>query len=176
MKKNITTLLLSILAVSTTIAQTVNSEKSIVNFKIGNMKINTVEGTFSGMNGEASFNVNSPVSSAFNVCIDATTVNTNNKKRDEHLRTSDFFDTQKFSTICFKSSSISKSNGNFLVKGDLTMHGITKEVEIPFTFSNNVFMGTLSLKRLDYKIGEDTSEFMVGNDVEIEITCIINQK
>ncbi|MDW7692641.1 YceI family protein [Flammeovirgaceae bacterium SG7u.111] len=76
MKKNITTLLLSILVVSASIAQTVDSEKSIVNFKIDNMKINTVEGTFSGMNGNVNFNTNNPANSTFDVRIDASTVNT----------------------------------------------------------------------------------------------------
>jgi len=167
MKKVITTLALSCLVAITSIAQTINNDKSVVNFKISNMKMKTVKGTFSGMKGTVNFTPNNFASSNFDVCIDASTVNTENKKRDDHLRTADFFDTEKYPTICFKSKSITKNADTYLAKGTLTMHGITKEVEIPFTFSNNVLKGTLTVKRLDYKVGESTGEFMVGNEVEM---------
>jgi polyisoprenoid-binding protein YceI len=63
--------------------------------------------------------------------IDASTVNTNEPKRDEHLRSADFFDVAKFPTITFKSKSVKKSGeGKLAVTGDLTMHGVTKEVTL----------------------------------------------
>lgn len=160
---------------TTSIAQTINSDKSVVNFKVTNMKTKTVEGTFSGMKGTVNFSPENLASSNFDVCIDASTVNTQNEKRDKHLRTADFFDVEKYPTICFKSSSVTKKADQYLLKGTMTMHGITKEVTIPFTLSNNVFKGTLTVKRLDYKVGEGTKEFMVGNDIEIEINAILNK-
>ncbi len=173
MKKTFVTFVLSCLVAVTGIAQTISSDASIVNFKVKNMKMKTVEGTFSGMKGTVNFTPDNLAKSNFDVCIDASTVNTKNQKRDDHLRTADFFDTQKYPTICFKSNSITKKADQYLAKGSLTMHGITKEVEIPFTFSNNVFKGTLTVKRLDYKVGEGTGEFMVGNDIKIEIIATL---
>ena len=168
-------LIASVLAISLSLAsaQTINSEKSIVNFEVSNMGFNTVEGTFKGMTGEIVFDDSNLVMSSFKVCVDANTVFTENEKRDTHLKKEDFFNTSKFPTICFVSNSISKSKEVFVVKGVLEMHGITMGVEIPFTYKNKVFKGELLINRLDYKVGEGTGTFMVGNEVEIEIICAI---
>lgn len=154
-------------------AQSIVTEKSMVNFEIGNMKFKTVEGTFSGMKGEVNFNSADISGSNFEVCIDAASVNTGNKKRDDHLRNEDFFHVDKYPTICFESTSITKNGTGFVAKGNLSMHGVTKQVEIPFTYNNNTFTGTLELKRLDYKVGESTGTFMVSNPVEMTITCVV---
>ncbi len=174
MIKLVTTMILSCLVAVAGFAQIINNDKSVVNFKVKNMKIKTVKGTFTGMKGTVNFSPSNIASSNFDVCIDASTVNTKNEKRDNHLRNADFFDTDKYPTICFKSKSITNNADTYLVKGTLTMHGISKEVEIPFTFSNNILKGNLTLQRLDYQIGESTGEFMVGNNIEIEIICVLN--
>jgi len=54
------------------------------------------------------------------------------------------------------------------------MHGVTKNVSIPFTYSNGEFKGNLKISRFDYKVGEDTGTFMVGEDVKIEIIAVTN--
>lgn len=155
-------------------AQTkINTEKSNVTFELSNLKFNTVEGSFAGMKGEITFDKNDLSVCDFNVCIDASTVDTKNSKRDEHLRKEDFFDVEKYPTICFESKSVSKTDSGFSTKGELTMHGSTREVEIPFTFDGTTFKGQLTLNRLDYKIGESYGSFMVGKKVELEIVCVV---
>ncbi len=176
MKKTIIiiTIALNCFIVMAGIAQHINTEKSIVNFQISNMKVKTVKGTFTGMKGTVNFIPSNLATSNFDVCIDVATVNTGNAKRDKHLRTEDFFDEKKYPNICFKSTSVSKTDNGYIVSGSLSMHGITKNVQIPFTFSQNTLKGSLTLKRLDYKIGESTGTFMVGDEVNLEINCILN--
>lgn len=150
----------------------IDSNASQVSFEISNMRFNTVEGAFSGMEGQIKFDPTDLASSEMNVCIDASSVDTDNKKRDEHLRKEDFFDVAKFPTICFVSNQITKGSSGFIASGSLTMHGITKTVKIPFTFSNNTFEGELSLNRTDYKVGGNGG-FLVGKTVEMKIICVV---
>ena len=154
-------------------AQSINSQKSIVNFEIGNMKVRTVEGTFGGMQGALVFNVDALGDSHFNVCIDAATVNTENEKRDDHLRNEDFFHVEKYPEICFRSTSISKTDEGFVTKGSLEMHGVIKDVEIPFIFEDNTFVGKITVNRFDYNVGEDVKTGMVSEDALLEIICVV---
>ena len=155
-------------------AQEVNSTQSKVDFEIGNMKINTVEGSFSGMEGELFFDPLSLEECFFQVCIDAKSVDTGSDKRDEHLRTEDFFHTEVYPLICFDSEEVRKGEeADFLVIGTLNLRGVERKVEIPFRFENNTFVGTLELSRLDYSVGEDTGTFMVDDELSITITCVL---
>ena len=172
MKNLMYSVALMVLGITGVQAQSINTSKSLVSFEISNMKWKTVEGTFSGMKGDLKFQENDLTNSSFNVCIDAKSVNTENEKRDEHLRTEDFFDVVKYSTICFESTSIVKTSSGFKAIGKLTMHGVTQVEEIEFTYANSAFTGNLEIKRYDYKVGEDTGEFMVGNEVELTIVCV----
>lgn len=155
-------------------AQIIDTKNSVVTFGISNMKWKTVEGTFSGMNGTIVFNENNLQNSSFNVCINAATINTENKKRDDHLRNEDFFEVEKYPEICFTSSSIEKTTEGFVTKGSLSMHGVTKPVEISFTYNNNTFIGNLTVNRFDYNVGEDIKTFMVGKEATLEIICKLN--
>ncbi|MDW7693023.1 YceI family protein [Flammeovirgaceae bacterium SG7u.111] len=150
-----------------------NSSKSKVKFEVSNLAFNTVEGTFTDMIGTVKFSEEDFSNSYFNVCIAAKSVNTENDTRDEHLRTEDFFHVEKYPNICFKSSSIKKTANGYTAIGKLTMHGITKEVNIPFTFISNTFSGSLTLDRTDYNVGSDRS-FMIGKEAKLEIICVIN--
>ncbi len=163
---------LVILAASFANAQSLNSDKSLVNFSIKNMKVRTVEGTFTGMKGEIRFDENDLDKSSFKVSVDAATVNTDNKKRDDHLRNADFFHVEEYPQISFESTSIELTSNGFSTKGMLTMHGVTREVEIPFTFSDNQFVGTLDVNRFDYKIGEDTGTTSVDETATLEIIAV----
>jgi len=154
-------------------AQTINSEQSKVSFEISNMAFNTVEGTFSGMNGTMNFDAQNPSDAAFNVCIDAATVDTGNETRDGHLIAEDYFNVEKYPTICFVSSRISKTNKGYEAKGQLTMKDVTKEVTLPFTFGNNEFVGNITINRLDYNLGP-SGGFMMGKTTDLEIRCIID--
>jgi len=155
-------------------AQNVQTEASSVNFEISNMVVNTIEGSFSGMTGTVAFNPRRLRKASINVCVDANTVDTDNAKRDGHLRTADFFDTETYPTICFVSTDISKVNGEYLAKGTLSMHGVTRNVDVPLTYEDGTLTAKLTMNRLDYKIGVETGTAMVGNEVELTIVCVIN--
>lgn len=153
-------------------SQSINSSQSIVNFKVSNMKVNTVEGTFSGMNGTINFGEQTPAK--MNVCIDAASVKTDSEQRDEHLRNEDFFHVSKYPKICFESQKIYKTGNDYYVDGSLTLLQTSKKVTIPFSYQNHTLQGTFTIKRSDFKLAPKTNKFMVGDDVEIQIICKIN--
>lgn len=173
MKKIGLVLGLVVLLSGVTNAQVINEKSSVVNFNISNMKTKTVEGTFGGMKGEINFNVDDLANSSLNVCVDAASVNTENEKRDKHLRNEDFFEVETYPTICFQSESVFKTSDGYQSIGQLTMHGVTKGITIDFTFENGTFVGELEISRFDYKIGEGTNTFMVGEIVSLEIICLV---
>ena len=174
MKKIAIVLSLVVVFSSVLNAQVINEARSVVNFEISNMKTKIVTGTFGGMTGEVVFDAKNLVSSSFKVCIDAASVDTDNEKRDKHLRNEDFFEVETYPTICFVSKSIIKTAEGFQAKGQLVMHGVENEVTFDFTFENNKFVGSLELNRFDYKIGEGTKTFMVGEMVNLQIICILD--
>ncbi len=171
--KHIFIWILALLSAQASFAQpTINSANSLVKFEISNWSVKTVEGTFRGMKGTFNLNTNDLANSHFNVCIDAATINTKNEQRDEHLKTDDFFEVEKYPSICFKSTSITKSAKGYITTGTLTMHGVSKNVSIPFTYANKIFTGTLQINRVDFGVGSDGG-FVVGEDVALEIICVM---
>lgn len=174
MKKISLVVSLVILTISFAHAQTIDSEKSVVNFSIENMKVRTVKGTFTGVKGEISFDETHLANSSFKVSIDAATVNTENEKRDDHLRNEDFFHVEAYPVISFESHSIQKTDSGFITSGKLSMHGVSREVEIPFTYINSQFVGALEVNRFDYKIGEGTSTTSVDEMASLEIIAVVN--
>ena len=155
-------------------AQTINIDKSAVNFSIKNLAINTVNGNFTGMKGNVSFDKSDLSVCTFDVCIDAASVDTDNQKRDDHLRKDDFFDVEQYPSICFVSESISKTEKGYNAKGNLTMHGTTKSIEIPFTFDGSTFVGNFEVTRKDFGVGSSYGNFIIGNKVKVEIVCAVD--
>ncbi|NLR93003.1 YceI family protein [Flammeovirga agarivorans] len=167
-------LALLFLSVANVFAQEINTSASRIDFSISNFKVNTVEGFFNGMSGIIQFDESNLSSSSFDVCIAASTVNTDNEKRDKHLKNEDFFEVEKYPTICFVSDEIIKKGDQYITKGRLTLHGVTQEVSIPFTKNESTLVGDLKINRLDYDLGKGTGTFTVGDEVEIKITCVLN--
>jgi len=166
--------IMAILFVAVLGKQKIKTMDSGVTFEVTNMKLNTVEGSFEGMKGDVNFNPKDLKNSSFEVTIDASTVNTNNSKRDKHLKNEDFFEVEKYPTIKFKSDAIvrSKKEGYFIAKGKLVIHGISKDIKIPFTYENGVFEGTLKVNRFDYGIGSEYSTFTISEEVSVNIKCV----
>jgi polyisoprenoid-binding protein YceI len=174
----ITTLASVILLSSNLLAQNVNSEKSLVEFDIMNNG-KEVEGTFTGMIGTVMFNPSDLANSNFSICIDAATVNTKNDRRDTHLKTPDFFDVDTYSSICFESTKILKTEDNeadYVAVGNLTMHGVTKEIKANITYQKGMIKANFDLNRLDYKIAPNAPEKSIGYEVGLEINCVYNVK
>jgi polyisoprenoid-binding protein YceI len=109
-------------------------------------------GEFGGLKGNISFDPNDLATSKFDVSIDVTTINTGNGMKNTHAKSAKWFDAEKYPAIKFTSTSIAKTSTGYEAKGILDMHGVQKEIILPFTFNNNVFAGNLTVNRLDYNI------------------------
>jgi polyisoprenoid-binding protein YceI len=100
-------------------------------FKVKHMMISNVKGEFTAVTGSLTFDSENVANSSVQATIDATTINTRDPQRDAHLKSADFFDVEKFSTLTFKSTRVSKKgDGEFTVAGDLTIHGVTRNVTL----------------------------------------------
>lgn len=173
MKKIFILAIISILSIGNSSAAEVNSDSSIVDFMVGNMLIREVEGTFKGMTGTVEFDPNNLDSAKFDVCIDASTIDTDNPKRDEHLKSKDWFHVEKYPKICIKGTKIRKLNTGYMLFANVTMYTKTRQEQIPFTFENGVFKGNVELMRLKYRVGKGTSTKTVSDEVMINIKCVL---
>lgn len=107
----------------------IDGKHSQASFKIRHMMVSNVNGTVTGIKGAAEYDGKNINSLKVDADLDAKTINTSEAARDEHLRGADFFNTDKFPTMKFKSTKAEqKSNGHFQLVGELTMHGVTKPV------------------------------------------------
>ena len=109
-------------------------------------------GEFKGLKGTIQFDPNDLPSSKFNTSIDVALINTGNGMKNTHAKSEKWFDAEKYPLITFNSSSITKTPTGYLATGTLEMHGVQKEVSLPFTFSNNVFTGEFEVNRMDFNI------------------------
>ena len=163
----ITTLLMGISANS----QKIIDAESIVTFFLEN-RGSEVTGTLGGMKGDVVFDKENLEKSSFDVTIDANTINTNNRKRDAHLKNEDFFETETYATISFASSKIEKKKDKYVATGTLSMHGISKDVAIIFSVTEKEgrqhLQGNFVLDHADYGIGKT-------RNVSIEITCVVSK-
>ena len=94
--------------------------------------VTKVRGRFTDFEGTIDYNEADPTQSSVNFTIQATSIDTAEPDRDKHLRTADFFDVETYPTITFRSKRITgRGADKFDVTGDLTMHGVTKEIVLP---------------------------------------------
>jgi len=104
---------------------------SEVHFKIKHLVISTVTGAFKSFNGTATTNGADFQNAQIKFSIDVNSIDTNQPQRDGHLKSADFFETDKYPSIDFESTSFKKVQGeDFKLAGNLTMHGVTKPVEL----------------------------------------------
>ena len=133
MKRTITrlsaTLLLAIPLVLQAATYQIDSSHSSAGFTVRHMMVANVSGAFAKLSGTVEYDPANVGQSRVEAVIDAATVNTRNEKRDEHLRSADFFDTANHPTITFRSKKVERTGeGQLRVVGDLTIRGVTKEV------------------------------------------------
>ena len=157
-----------------------------VNFSIEHMVINTVHGRFRQFEG--SITVDPDKGNALKGAsgtIQAKSIDTDIERRDNHLRSPDFFDAEKFPTITFESTEIKKDGNDQLLVGKFTMHGVTKDVSLPFKLKGpikgplgNTIVGlevNAKLNRKDYGLtwnkAIEAGGLMVGEDVTIQINA-----
>ncbi|MGA8073902.1 MAG: YceI family protein [Candidatus Acidiferrales bacterium] len=102
---------------------------SVAEFKVKHMMISNVKGQFTGLQGVLTHDETDVTKSRVETSIDATSITTRDAQRDAHLKSADFLDVEKFPTLSFKSTRISRTgDGELAVAGDLTIHGVTKNV------------------------------------------------
>ena len=132
--------LLSVISVFGQTKWTFDKAHTSILFSIDHMVISEVVGKFEKFDGTVETKSDKDFTDAkIKLTIDVKSINTDNEERDKHLKSPDFFDAEKYPTIKFESTSMKKLNGNFyLLKGKLTMHGITKEVELEVKYNGTV--------------------------------------
>ena len=151
---------------------------SSVNFNIKHMGISFVQGRFDKFDGRVATSGASLDKADLSFSVSVATVNTGVNVRDRHLVSEDFFDVEKYPTIEFKSSSVTKDkNNNYIVKGKLTIKGVEKEITAPVTFGGitknkdgKEIMGIqtkFTVNRLDYGIKYDPTAAGIAKDVEV---------
>ena len=109
----------------------IDTNHSTAGFTVTHLMVSTVPGSLGKVSGTVTYDPANLSSLAVDASIDASTIDTNNERRDTHLKSPDFFDVAKYPTITFKSKSVTPgAAGKFKLVGDLTMHGVTKEVTL----------------------------------------------
>jgi polyisoprenoid-binding protein YceI len=110
-------------------------------------------GVFTSLKGTIVFDENNLAASKFDVVVDVASINTGNGTMNKHAKSEKWFDAEKYPSIKFTSSNMSRGSNGYEVTGTLEIHGIQKEITFPFTFSNNTFAGSFDVNRLDYEVG-----------------------
>jgi polyisoprenoid-binding protein YceI len=149
-----------------------------VYFKIEHIGISWTYGRFDDVNGTFTIDKDDPSKSSFTLTIKTESIDTNNKKRDDHLRSPDFFNAKQFPTITFTSTAVKPVAGGLDVTGDFTLHGMTKSITVPLKGGKEAefpkgahrkgFSTELTLKRTDF--GMDKLVGAVGDEVVIGIS------
>jgi len=104
---------------------------SSVGFKIRHFMVAYIRGGFGGVTGDVIFDAANPANTKINASIDVNTLHTHDEKRDAHVKAGDFLDAAKFPTMSFASKKVVEDgNHQWKVTGDLTLHGVTKEVTL----------------------------------------------
>jgi polyisoprenoid-binding protein YceI len=158
---------------------------SSIQFKIRHLTVSNVTGTFNKIKGSATMEGEDPATLKVQVAIEASSVDTGNEKRDQHLKTPDFLDVAKYPTITFVSKKVVKGDpGKMKITGDLTIHGVTREITVdlegptsevkdPWGGFRRGATGTARIDRRDFGItwntALDSGGMLVGNEVTIYV-------
>ena len=163
----------------------VDSAHSSAQFSVRHMMISNVRGGFGSVQGTVAYDSQNLPASKIEVEIDASTISTLENARDAHLKSPDFLHVEKYPTINFNSKAVtSNGNGELRVKGDLTIHGVTKEVilevEGPSTEEKDPYgnarigaSATTKIRRSDFGLTWnaplETGGILVGDDLKINL-------
>jgi polyisoprenoid-binding protein YceI len=164
-------------------AWTVDKAHSEVGFQVRHLMAKS-RGFFGDFDGAVKIDAAKPEASTVSFVVKTASVNTNEPKRDEHLRSADFFDAAKFPEIRFVSTAVRSAGENrYDVTGDLTLHGVTKQVTLPVTFlgiqkdpwgnEKAGFETAVTLNRKDFGVNWnkalDQGGYILGEEVSVTI-------
>lgn len=168
-----------------------DKEHTSIGFKVKHLMISKVYGNFDDFTINLEYNEGDVPRSTLNVSIDVASIDTDNEKRDAHLKSPDFFDVENFPMMNFISKRIKQTDDGLVIIGDLTLHGITKEVTLDVEDLTepmkgpwgNLRMGasaTAKINRTDFglkwNMPLETGGLLVGEEVDILIDVELIQK
>lgn len=163
---------------------TIDSAHTQAEFAVKHMMFTTVKGHFSDITGTIVFNPSDWSQSSVEASIPVSTVTTNDAKRDAHLKTPDFFDSENNPNITFTSTRVQRVNDEqFKIHGDLTLRGVTKPVVLDATYNGQgdtpfgtrviSFSASTKINRKDYNVNFDVplqgGGVLVGDEIKITI-------
>ncbi|RLE21073.1 MAG: polyisoprenoid-binding protein [Acidobacteria bacterium] len=162
----------------------IDTAHSSVGFKVAHLVVSKTRGSFQAFSGRIHLDEENIARSTVAVTIDVASLSTANEKRDEHLRSPDFFDVESHPQITFKSTSVKKSGSGHVAIGELTIRGVSHRVDLPFVVNGpitdpwgnqriGVQIKPITIDRRDFGLtwsqALETGGLMVGNEIEIEI-------
>ena len=157
---------------------TVDPVHSSISFMISHVGISNIHGRFNDFSGKITIDETDPAKSSFALSIPIESIDTNNVKRDEHLRAPDYFNAKQFPTMSFQSTKVKAVDGGYDVTGDLTLHGVTKPVSFTLKGGDKVvefpkrtkrigIVSTFSIRRSDFGVNAESKS--LGDEVPIFI-------
>jgi polyisoprenoid-binding protein YceI len=162
----------------------IDTSHSGAHFTVRHMVVSKVRGAFSRWQGTLAFDEQNPEAAKVSVQIEAASIDTREEKRDAHLRSADFFDVAQYPTLTFESTKVEKVEGSsYRVTGDLTIHGITKQVVLaadylglgkdPWGNDRIGFEASTSINRKDFGLtwnqALEAGGVLVGDKIEIAL-------
>ena len=190
MKKQLLAAALTLSSFSFASTWEIDTAHASANFSVKHLMVSTVKGNLGDVTGKIELDEKDTAKSTIEATIDVKGINTKQPKRDEHLRSPDFFDVEKFPTMTFKSTKIpafkldAKKPTKVKVTGDLTMHGVTRSVVLDGELSpeaanpwsgakTRAFTASTKLNRKDFGLvwnkGLETGGVLVGEEVAVSI-------
>lgn len=158
---------------------------SVAEFKVRHMMISNVKGQFTGVTGVLTLDETNVTNSLIEASIEAASINTRDAQRDAHLKSADFFEVEKYPTLSFRSTRVSgAADGTLAVAGELSMHGVTREVVFtaeepaaprkdPWGNTRLGVSATTKINRKDYGLtwnaALETGGLLVGEEVTITL-------
>jgi polyisoprenoid-binding protein YceI len=165
----------------------IDPTQSSVGFAVSN-RMGDVQGAFKQFSGTITADDKAPEKAKITATLKAESIDTQNGRRDEHLRNADFFDTAKYPDIKFVSKKItSKGKNRYALSGELTLHGVTRPVTLDVTYKGQKanskgvkqahFSATTAISRKSFGVGSSTGRgAMVGDEVKITLDIIAAPK
>jgi polyisoprenoid-binding protein YceI len=140
---------------------------------------NNASGIFKSLKGTINFDDSNLASSKFDVTVDVATINTGNGMKNTHAKSDKWFDAEKYPTISFTSSSITKTSAGYEAKGTLTMHGVRKDFIIPFSFTKNgsdgVFASSIDINRLDFNMKTPEPDLGAATILKVDLNIPVHK-
>jgi len=140
---------------------------SEIGFSVRHLMVSKVKGRFSTFDGSITI-AEEPLESSVNVSVDMSSIDTRDENRDAHLRSPDFFETDKYPTMRFASTEVRPERDSYVVVGDLTIHGVTKPVELTVEL-NGVGSDPWGGRRIGFSATGEISRKAWGIDIDMPL-------